>query len=197
MEKSIHYVLIVDQSGSMYELKKEVVSSFNEQLEMIQSLQHKNPNQLFKITLCRFNDQVAFRFINEPVGKIEKLKPDDYQPESCTALYDAIGKSFTMMDEIINANDQVFFAIFTDGLENASTRFTAGDVKEFIQKAEKKDWSIRFICRHEDKSYYTNELNINQYAIALCMNEKGLHQMAHEVNNCLSQLSKAKSKNTT
>ena len=38
MKDTIHYVLILDQSGSMAQLKQEVILSFNEQVDMILKL---------------------------------------------------------------------------------------------------------------------------------------------------------------
>jgi len=38
MKKTIHYALILDQSGSMNDLKNEVISSFNEQIDSIRKI---------------------------------------------------------------------------------------------------------------------------------------------------------------
>jgi hypothetical protein len=189
MENSIHYVLILDQSGSMGELKREVVSSFNEQIDMIKLLQGKDPNQQFKITLCRFNDTIDFRFIGEPVNRIEKITDKDYQPESFTALYDAIGKSFSIVSEMINPDDQVFFAIFTDGLENASKLFTEKKIKELLRSAEDKNWEVKFFCRYEDEAHYRDNLNLDNKMYSVSMNDNGLRFMAKEVETCLFRLS--------
>jgi len=43
MKNTIHYVLILDQSGSMSDLKQEVVTSFNKQVDMIQKLMQAEP----------------------------------------------------------------------------------------------------------------------------------------------------------
>ncbi len=58
MKNTIHYVLILDQSGSMSNLKKEVILSFNEQVDMILKLKKGEPESNIKLTLCTFNDVV-------------------------------------------------------------------------------------------------------------------------------------------
>ncbi len=188
MENSIHYVLILDQSGSMGMLKREVISSFNEQLEMIRILQEKDRKYQFKITLCRFNDTIDYRFVGEPVKHIEKLNDSDYNPESCTALYDAIGRSFSITEELIKPGDKVFFAIFTDGLENASTKFRATDIKKILQSAEEKKWEVKFFCRYEDDHLYRKELDIDKNMAPLTMDDDGLSYMAKEVHFCMCYL---------
>ena len=130
MKRTIHYALILDQSGSMKRIQKEVVSSFNEQIEAIKKLKKSNPDSEIKFTLCTFNDEIEFIFIDQNINKLKKIKPDDYQPSFCTALYDAMGLTFSKIKGLLKPNDQVFIAIFTDGLENASTDYTAGDIRK-------------------------------------------------------------------
>jgi hypothetical protein len=50
--------------------------------------------------------------------------------------------------------DQVFFAIFTDELENVSKQYRAEDIKFKLEVAEKNGWKVNFFCRYEDKLFY-------------------------------------------
>lgn len=104
----------------MAQLKREVISSFNEQVELIFKLVKKEQDSVIKLTLCAFNDAVDFKFVAQNVDHVKKLTQRDYQPDSCTALYDAVGVSFVKITELVKPSDQAFFVIFTDGLENAS-----------------------------------------------------------------------------
>lgn len=79
MKNTIHYVLILDQSGSMFQLKREVILSFNEQVDMILKLKKKEPDSKIKLTLCIFNDVVDFKFIAHDVDQIKKLTDADYR----------------------------------------------------------------------------------------------------------------------
>src|SRR5690606_20794182 len=121
MKTIIHYAFILDQSGSMELLKEAVISGFNEQVQSIAGLRKNNPDSEIKFTLCMFNDTAEFRFIDAHVDELNPLLPEDYNPDSCTALYDAIGATFNKINHQVEISDKVFIAIFTDGLENAST----------------------------------------------------------------------------
>lgn len=182
MKQTIHYALILDQSGSMQHLKNEVISSFNEQVEMILKLKNNNPEVDIKVTLCIFNDTVDFKYTYQNIDNLIKLEPNDYRPDSCTALYDAMGISFMKVKENIQPDDKVFFAIFTDGLENASIDYTAKDIQYKIKKAEKDGWEIKFFCRYEDASFYRNNLNLIQNHICnISMNEPGMKVMESQI----------------
>lgn len=182
MKNTIHYALILDQSGSMQHLKSKVISSFNEQAEMIFKLQKKEPEVDIKITLCIFNDEVNFKYISQNCDQLKKLTSSDYQPDSCTALYDAIGITILKVKEIKQTNDQVFLAVFTDGLENASTDYTAKDIRHKLKEADKKGWEVKFFCRYEDRDHYKHDLDLSD-DIQFCfsLNEEGFKTMENEV----------------
>ena len=189
MKNIIHYAFILDQSGSMHSLKKEVVSSYNEQVEAIKKIKKSNPDSEIKFTMCTFNDEIEFRFISKSTDELKKIKPDEYQPNSCTALYDAIGLTFMKTRNHIKSNDQVFFAIFTDGLENASTDFTASQIQKMLAQAKEKGWQMKFFCRDEDNLFYKQHLGISdRQMMNISLNEAGLKAMETEVCYCLNEM---------
>jgi len=189
MKSTIHYALILDQSGSMQSLKKEVVSSYNEQIEAIRKIKKENPGSEIKFTFCIFNDEINLKLVNQNIDKLKKIKPNEYQPNSCTALYDAIGLTFMKTRNHIKSNDQVFFAIFTDGLENASTDFTANDIQKLLTQATEKGWQVKFFCRNEDNLFYKQHLGISdRQMMNVSLNEAGLKAMETEVCYCLNEM---------
>jgi hypothetical protein len=189
MKNIIHYAFILDQSGSMHSLKKEVVSSYNEQVEAIKKIKKSNPDSEIKFTMCTFNDEIEFRFISKSTDELKKIKPNEYLPNSCTALYDAIGLTFMKTRNHIKSNDQVFFAIFTDGLENASTDFTANDIQKLLAQADEKGWQVKFFCRNEDNLFYKHHLGISdRQMMNVSLNEVGLKAMENEIFYCIKGL---------
>ena len=183
MKNTIHYILILDQSGSMIDIKKEVILSFNEQVEMILKLKKEEPEAVIKLTLCTFNDHVDFKFIDKDLDLIQKLTDADYQPDSTTALYDAIGASFVKITELTELNDQVFFAIFTDGLENTSKHYRAEDIQFKLSEAEKNGWEVKFFCRYEDKLFYQSRLNLSEKEMMnISLDKAGMQVMENEIN---------------
>ncbi len=189
MKNTIHYVLILDQSGSMEQLKNEVISSFNEQVEIIVKLETKEPDTDIKITLCTFNDTVEFKFIAQKTDRIKKLAAIDYHPNSNTALYDAIGSSILKVGELVEPDDQVFFAIFTDGLENASKYSTAEDISFKIKTAEKIGWVVKFFCRYEERLFYKTQLDIpEKHLFSMTLDKEGFAAMENQVSYSLYQM---------
>ena len=189
MKNTIHFVLVLDQSGSMAQLKHEVISSFNEQVELIFKLVKNDPDSKIKLTLCTFNDTVDLKFVAHDVNHVKKLTQKDYQPDSCTALYDAIGISFVKITELVEPDDQVFFAIFTDGLENASKFYSAEDISYKINTAEKRGWSVKFFCRYEDRLIYKSRLNISDKCMfSVSLDKEGISVMENQIMYSLKEM---------
>lgn len=189
MKNTIHYILILDQSGSMSDIKNEVILSFNEQVDMILKLIKKEPDSIIRLTLCTFNDIVEFKFIAQDVDQIKKLTGEDYQPDCCTALYDAIGATFVKITELSEPGDQVFFAIFTDGLENASKHYRAEDIKFKLDEAEKSGWNVKFFCRYEDRLFYKSRLNLSEkHVIGITLDKDGFDEMDNEIHFCMERM---------
>jgi len=173
----------------MIDLKKEVILSFNEQVDMILKLRKKEPDSNIKLTFCTFNDTVDFKIIAQNVDLIKKLTYADYQPDCCTALYDAIGASFVKITELSEPGDQVFFAIFTDGLENVSKHYRTEDIKYKFEIAEKNGWDLKFFCRYEDKLFYKSRLNLSEkHMVGITLNKDGLNEMDDEIYFRLSNM---------
>jgi hypothetical protein len=189
MKNKIHYAFILDQSGSMTMLKKVVVDSFNEQVSTIRKLKKENPDSEIKCTWCVFNDEVEFRFSSVDADHLKKIKPEDYQPGSFTALYDAIGATFKKIEKDAGPADQVFFAIFTDGMENASRHYSAKDINKKLSKAEKKGWKVRFFCRLEEGAFYRRNLHLqDDNMINITLNEAGIREMDYSICCCLREM---------
>lgn len=195
MKNTIHYVLILDQSGSMNDLKKEVISSYNEQVDMILRLKNEEPEAHIKLTLCVFNHRVDLKFLAQEMDQVKKLTVEDYNPDSFTALFDAIGSTFVTITELVQPGDQVFIAIFTDGLENASKNYTAGDINLKISVAEKLGWNVRFFCRYEDRIFYQQKFHLPDNSIVgLSMDQAGFNVMDNEIHFRIKDMVKKQKK---
>lgn len=86
MKKVIHYVLILDRSGSMQDIKPIVIKSFNEQVDMIHNLQERLTEAKIKVTLCSFNDAIKIHYLGKKAEELDKLTAEAYQPDSMTAF---------------------------------------------------------------------------------------------------------------
>lgn len=183
MKNVIHYVLILDKSGSMRDIKSLAIASFNEQIDRIRKIKAANPELEVRITLTTFNDEIRQDAFCHEIYQIEKLSPETYQPDSMTALYDAIGVTYRKMSDVVLPYEKVVFAIFTDGLENASREFKAADISQIIEESDKKGWDFSFYCLYEDKLQYRTQLNIpDENLVSMSLNEEGFKLMGDELD---------------
>lgn len=189
MKRVIRYALILDKSGSMKGIEKEVICSFNEQIEGIKKLKKNNPDSEIKFTLCTFNDEIEYHFIDQNINELKKITPYDYQPNSCTALYDAMGLTFSKIRGLQKPQDHAFIAVFTDGLENASTDFNAGDIRNELSQAEKNGWLVKFFCQQADNLFYKKDLGFNDsHILNVTLNEDGFKAMEAEIIYCMKNI---------
>ena len=75
-KEKTHYVIVLDQSGSMEGIKNTVISSFNEQL---QSLQKQSKEMDIEVTLSVFNDTTTLLNLSSKIGDIKKLNNKNYE----------------------------------------------------------------------------------------------------------------------
>tara|TARA_R110002096_G_scaffold233047_10_gene423033 strand:+ start:126 stop:797 length:672 start_codon:yes stop_codon:yes gene_type:complete len=168
---------ILDMSGSMAPHTEAAVASFNEFLREQQSV-----DGIARLTLVLFDDQYEVPIDNFPVSEVTCLDTTTYCPRGATALLDAIGLTIRSFRNRIKdlpkhqRPDQVIFAIFTDGEENSSQRYTWKDIADKIQKRQSKDnWQFLFLGAGQDAIATASQMNIHAYnAATASVGEKGV-----------------------
>ncbi len=189
MKNTVHYALVLDQSGSMESLKEVTISSFNEQIDSIRTMIRKHPDSDVKVTLCVFNEDVEMRMVAADIDQVTKLGQHNYRPNSCTALYDAMGITMLKVQENLMPDDKVFLAIFTDGLENASRTYTLADIVHKLDEAKLNGWNIRFFCNTLDLEYFRERLRMKDADMqGIVLNESGVRYMRQSMDNMLYDL---------
>ena len=123
-----HIVFVLDESGSMHDVRSDVIGGFNQFLEDQKKL---GDDAVF--TLVKFNDEYEMVYDAVPISEVLKLTEDTYSPGSLTALLDAVGKTIKhVSDKKVGkweeAPKKVLFVVFTDGIENASKEYQKWDV---------------------------------------------------------------------
>ena len=137
VENVMDLVFILDKSGSMWNLEEDTIGGFN---SFIAKERKKEAKHKILVTLVLFNDEYRILYSRKPIEEVKELTDEDYFTDGCTALLDAIGTTITSLDKEVS--DKVLFVITTDGLENASTKYSKSMVKELI---ESHDWEFLFI----------------------------------------------------
>lgn len=153
MKKNLtELVFILDRSGSMHGLEKDTIGGFNAMLEKQKRLKGDAliSTILFNNTSEIIHDRVNIRHIRPMTDK-------DYTVYGCTALLDAIGGAIHHIGNIhkyARAEDvpeHTLFVITTDGMENASRRYTSDKVKQMIERQKSKfGWEFLFLGANID-----------------------------------------------
>ena len=128
-------VFILDRSGSMMGLEKDTIGGFNSMIDK----QKKQDGECYVSTVLFDNESEV---IHDRV-KLSEIKPmteEDYYVRGCTALIDAIGGAIHHIGNIHkyarpeDVPEHTMFIITTDGMENASHRYTSDKVKHMIER---------------------------------------------------------------
>ena len=145
-------VFILDRSGSMRGLEKDTVGGFNSMIEK----QKKQDGECFVSTVL-FDNESEVVHDRVKLSEIKPMTEDDYYVRGCTALIDAIGGAIHHIGNIHkyarpeDVPEHTMFIITTDGMENASHRYTSDRVKYMIERQKKKyGWEFLFIGANID-----------------------------------------------
>ncbi len=153
-----HLAYILDRSGSMTGMEEAAVSAFNDFLRT----QLEVPGQAH-LTLVQFDDQYEVNHERLPLEKVPQLTAARYTPRGSTALLDAIGRTIKTIAHHSTPESQVIFAIFTDGLENASHQFTMPHIADLIAEKRNQGWTFLFLAANQDAIATAASINIAQY----------------------------------
>ena len=153
MKKNLtEMVFILDKSGSMSGLEADTIGGFNSMIER----QKKEEGEALVSTVLFSNES---RVIHDRVDlrKIEPLTDRQYYVGGCTALIDAIGGAIHHIGNVHkyareeDRPEHTVFVITTDGMENASHRYTSDQVKAMVQRQkEKYGWEFLFLGANID-----------------------------------------------
>jgi hypothetical protein len=188
-------LIIIDASGSMEDKKQEVVNNLRELLTQIRLDAERDINEVTTSTVVL--DFSAPNDIRELVnsGNSALLQEDlasSYKTRGSTALYDAIGRGFSLVPEDQN---NVFVSILTDGQENASREFSFDKIKKMIGDKKKAGWMITFMGTTEDAIENAVAMGVSRGSTMSFMNSAdGYNTAGHTLSNARSMSYSANTK---
>ena len=145
-------VFILDRSGSMSGLEADTIGGFNSMLDR----QKKEEGEAILSTVL-FDDKIEVLHDRVNIDKIEKITDKEYYVRGCTALLDAVGEAIHHIGNVHkyareeDVPEKTLFIITTDGMENASTRYTYDKVKKMVERQkEKYHWEFVFLGANID-----------------------------------------------
>ena len=107
-------------------------------------------------------DDVRFIFDAMPIAGVRDLTDDDYQPNGCTPLYDAMGTSLANLQKKVRKDDYALVTIITDGLENASHEYSGKAIKNIVGLLREKGWIFNYIGANQDAVEVATDLSIDR-----------------------------------
>ena len=160
-KQRVFNLIILDESGSMATIEKQAVSGLNETFQTIRNAQKEHQEQQHFISFVTFNSARVRNVMNRQTVEGDKeLKWTDYQPNDCTPLYDAMGRSLNELKNHVGDEDVVLVTIITDGYENASREYSGHDIKELVAELKAKGWVFAYIGTNQDVDAVADDMGI-------------------------------------
>lgn len=186
-------IFILDRSGSMRGLEADTIGGFNSLLER----QKKEEGEALLSTLL-FDDECQVLHDRMDIRQVPPLTEKDYYVRGCTALLDAVGGAIHHIENVhryIRPEDvpaRTLFVITTDGMENASHKFSLSKVKQMIRRRQAEcSWEFLFLGANIDAIATAERMGIPRNRAADYMNDREGTLLHYEaVDGAVSRLRK-------
>ncbi len=156
-------VFILDRSGSMSGLEDDTIGGFN---SMIKKQQEETDGDALISTIL-FDHESIVLHDRVPLAKVKPLTRKDYEVRGTTALLDAVGDAVKHIKNIHkyareeDRPQKTLFIITTDGMENASYKFSYADIKKLIEQQKELGWEFVFMGANIDAVEVAGHIGID------------------------------------
>ena len=184
-------VFILDRSGSMSGLERDTIGGFNALIEK----QRKQPGECL-VSVVLFDNTSEVIYDRVPLEKVRPMTEDDYSVRGCTALIDALGDAIRHIGNVHkyarpeDVPAHTVFVITTDGMENASRKYSAQEVRQKIERMkEEKGWEFLFIGANIDAVQTAGRFGINaDRAVNYKADKRGTHVLYECVSTAVGNI---------
>ena len=167
-------IFIVDRSGSMESIRKDMIGGFNSFLKE----QKRVPTEC-KVSFYQFDTDgpcvVETVYEKLDLQRVADLNTETFVPRGGTPLYEAIATVVKKVGERLadtpsnERPERVLVVVITDGEENSSHGWTAEQVKQMIEHQEEKyKWEFVYLGANQ-----------NAWAVGATMGVKGSSTLAY------------------
>ena len=157
-------VFILDESGSMSGMESDTIGGFNSMIDK----QRREEGEAYVSTVAFANGS---RVIHDRarLDEVAPLTRRDYTPGGCTALLDALGGAIHHIGNVHkyarpeDVPEHTVFVITTDGLENASHRYSRREVRAMVERQKARyGWEFLFLGANMDAIAAAEDIGISR-----------------------------------
>ena len=165
MKKNLtELVFILDRSGSMAGLEEDTIGGFN---AMIRKQREEAGEACISTILFDNHSEVIHDRL--PLDRVPALTRKEYYVRGCTALLDAVGEAVRHIANVHkyareeDRPEKTLFVITTDGMENASRRYSYEQVRALIgEQKDRYGWEFLFLGANIDAAREAARFGIAQ-----------------------------------
>lgn len=165
MKKNLtELVFILDRSGSMCGLENDTIGGFNSMIEK----QKKTEGEALVSTVLFDHESVVIHDRID-IRRVRPMTEEDYCVRGCTALLDALGDAIRHISNIHkyarreDIPEHTLFVITTDGMENASRRYTGSRVRKMVERQKSRyGWEFLFLGANIDAVETARQFGIRE-----------------------------------
>ena len=195
MKKNLtEIVFILDRSGSMSGLEQDTIGGYN---SLIRKQKSEEGEAIISTVL--FDDQTEVLHDRVSIDSIQPMTEEQYYVRGCTALLDAVGGAIHHIGNVHkyarkeDVPEKTLFIITTDGMENASRRYSYENVKHMIERQKAKfGWEFLFLGANIDAIEVAGRfgiqperaVNYNSDSEGTAVNYRVLSKVVSRVRNC-------------
>ena len=194
MKNLTEIVFILDRSGSMAGLESDTIGGFN---SMIQKQQKELEGNALVSTIL-FDHESIVLHDRVPLSEVKPLTEKDYEVRGTTALLDAIGDAIKHIKNVHkyareeDRPQKTLFVITTDGMENASEKFSFGEIKKLIVEQKEHGWEFIFLGANIDAIEVAGNIGIDaRRAVNYHADSRGTHELFGAVGHFASAFAAA------
>ena len=192
MKKNLtEIVFILDRSGSMAGLEDDTIGGFN---AMIEKQKRESGEALVSTVLFDNDSEVIHDRVD--IQKIEPMTRNEYYVRGCTALLDVVGAAIHHIGNVHkyareeDRPEKTLFVITTDGMENASRKYSYDRLKAMIERQkEKYGWEFLFLGANIDAAKEAARFGIGaDRAANYHADSKGTNVIYETVSEAITQV---------